>query len=62
MTHERLASAGAATTGVTTLTAWLPQIEMYLRICAAFVGVVVGVVTILYYYEVWREKRRGRKR
>lgn len=60
MTQDKLAIAGAATTGVTTLTAWLPQIELYLRIGAALVGIVVGVLTGLYYLEVWREKRRNR--
>lgn len=60
MTHERLAEAGAATTGVMTLTAWLPQIEVYLRIGAALVGIVVGLMTFLYYYEAWKEKRKAR--
>ena len=60
MTHERLADAGATATGALSLAAWLADIELYLRIGVAAIGIVVGVLTSMYYYEAWREKRRNR--
>lgn len=61
MNHERLADVGATATGALSLTAWLADVELYLRIGVAVVGIAVGVLTGLYYYEAWREKRRQRK-
>lgn len=60
MTHEVQAAAGAVATGTLSLTAWLADIEIYLRIGVAVTGIAVGVLTGLYYYEAWKEKRRNR--
>lgn len=60
MTQERLAEAGAAATGALSLTAWLAQMEIYLRIGVAITGIAVGVITGLYYYEAWQKMRRNR--
>jgi hypothetical protein len=43
------------------MTAWLADIEIYLRISVAIVGIAVGILTGLYYFEAWREKRRARR-
>ena len=61
VTHEHLAPLGAASTGALTLAAWLADIEIYLRVGAAAVGIVVGIFTALYYYEAWVQKRAHRK-
>lgn len=61
MTHERLADAGAAATATLGTVAWIADLEIYLRIGVALVGIVVGVLTGLYYYEAWRQKRRERR-
>jgi Flp pilus assembly protein TadB len=61
MNHERVADVGAVSTGALTLAAWLADIEIYLRIGVALVGIVVGVLTGLYYYEAWLQKRRERQ-
>lgn len=61
MTH-RLAEVGAATTGLAGITAWVAEMEIYLRAGVSVVGIVVGVLTGLYYWEAWREKRRARNR
>jgi hypothetical protein len=61
MTHDYLPQIGATTTGALSLTAWLADIEIYLRLGVAAVGIAVGILTGLYYYEAWMEKRRNRK-
>jgi hypothetical protein len=60
LSAERLADAGAVTTGVLTLAAWLAQIEIYLRLGATVVAIAAGACAALYHYEAWRQKRRER--
>lgn len=60
MNQERLADVGAVSTGVLTLAAWLANVEVYVRIGAAFVAMVAGVCSSLYHLEAWRQKRGTR--
>jgi hypothetical protein len=58
MSHERIADAGAVTTGALTLAAWLADIEIYLRVGATLVAIGAGICAALYHFEAWRQKRR----
>lgn len=58
--NEIVAGTGAATTAALSLAAWLADIEIYLRVSVALVGMAVGILTGLYYYEAWRKARRDR--
>lgn len=61
MSQERLADAGAISTGALTLAAWLADIEVYLRVGATLVAILAGICAALYHFESWRQKRQERR-
>lgn len=61
MSQKNLADVGAVLTGSGALVTWA-AVETALRIGAAAVTIAVGVLTGMYYFEAWREKRRNRSK